>query len=974
VVGSTFVGNTPPDMAFTPVVWDTVGINQFSDTVFAGDSILINLQARDNEYLAATATGPLQKVTFSVTGVALDTSQTANTGKCPFPPCAFLNKTVPTTPATAFNTLQLKWNTDCNHLPVQVGCVVLKSSYNFVVKAFDNFCPSPAVNFYTFTVVVVAPPEMAASTLYCADVAPSGNVTLTWSLPPDTGVIDTVKYFKKHFIYRSVANGPFLLLDSDSVVTNLSYTDLTANANTGPVRYYLETKSGCDLRPRPESDTLSTIFLQVSQVGADASLVWTPLSSPLPVGSGKYYIYKEGLPAGSGIWTLIDSVANNINNYLDPITVCNDSVNYYVALTNSIGNCISRSNIDGDTLTSAIPNINPPSLRCVSVLPNEDIQINWVGTPDTASFFSSYDVYHSLALAGPYTKIGTVSNYTTNSYTHVGAQGNAQINYYYLKTKAGCNSTSIGESVSTSDTLASMKLNLNNATVGFADLSWNALRVPLPATSSGQYKVYRRVVPSLPWVLRGTTAALTFRDTITLCDTTIQYKVEIADASGCISTSSDSANQFTSVGDILDNPSLRCLAVQPNGDVQLTWVAPSDPDNFFSKYQIYSASALAGPYTLVGTVNSYATTSWLHAGANANAGSKYYYLKTLSGCSGLADNGSTGDTLASIFLSVSNATLGSAILNWNAMSNPLLASSSGTYIIKRRSTGVGVYAQIGTTSNLNYTDNITTCNVPYEYTIEIADNAPCTSISSAANGVFTYIGNVVTNPDLRCVSVQPNGQIQLSFIPPAGSNANFNEFEIWRDNGAGFTKLDSVSNIAATTFLDITANGNNQVYSYYMLTQSGCTGQINSTSNSQTLSSIYLTTTPALGTANLSWTAIANPIPASSTTGQYDVWSSYNATGNLQFYGDTNRLVYSQPINNCDTTLSHQIKLADNSGCISTSNIDANLYTYLGNVINNPDLRCVSVQPNGQIQLSFISPTGSSTNFNEFEIRFKRIY
>jgi hypothetical protein len=60
--------------------------------------------------------------------------------------------------------------------------------------------------------------------------------------------------------------------------------------------------------------------------------------------------------------------------------------------------------------------------------------------------------------------------------------------------------------------------------------------------------------------------------------------------------------------------------------------------------------------------------------------------------------------------------------------------------------------------------------------------------------------------------VQPNGQIQLSFIPPAGSSTNFNEFEIWRDNGVGFTKLDSVSSFAANTYLDITANGNNQSY------------------------------------------------------------------------------------------------------------------------------------------------------------------
>ena len=968
--------NTPPDVDTTIIFtygFQKGGINQYVDTVYAGDTIFTTIQATDFEYVGNTTSTMPQSVSFDVTGIQLDTTESANTGRCPFPPCAYLTNisgvgtTVPTGFGLFNNTINFNWRTDCNHLAKTVGCVRLSNTYNFVVKAFDSFCPSPAVNFFTLSIVVLAPPEMKASTLYCADVQPSGKVTLSWDIPLDTGLQDTVKYFRKHYIYRAIGAGPFALVDSDSVATNLVWTDNNVNANTSSVKYFLETKSGCDLLARPQTDTLSTMYLQVSQVGTNASLSWNPLGTPTnPAGSHpKYYVYKEQ-PAGSGIFNLIDSTSNT--NYLDPITVCNDSINYYIRLHNDLRGCDSRSNINGARLTASAPTINPPSLRCVSVLPNEDIQLSWVGTPDTAGIFAEYKIYHALAKAGPYTQIGTVSSYGSNTFTHIGAQGNSQPHFYYIRTKAGCDVTTTFDSPTTSDSLSSIKLNLNNATVGFADLSWNALRVPLPPTSSGQYKVYRRVVPSLPWVLRGTTAALTFRDTITLCDTTIQYKVEIADASGCISTSSDSAKQFTSIGDILDNPSLRCLAVQPNGDVQLTWVAPSDPDNFFSKYQIYSASALVGPYTLIGTVNSYATTSWLHVGASANGASKYYYLKTLSGCTGLADNGSTGDTLASIYLTVSNATLGSAILNWNAMRNPLLATSSGTYIVKRRSTGVGAYTQIGTTSSLNYTDNITTCNIPYEYTIEIADNAPCTSVSSAANGIFTYIGNVVANPDLRCVSVQANGQIQLSFIPPAGSSTNFNEFEIWRDNGAGFTKLDSVSSFAATTYLDATANGNNQSYSYYLLTQSGCTGQINSAANSQTLSSIYLTATPALGTANLNWTALATPIPASATTGQYDIWSSYNVTGNLQFYGDTNKLVYSQPILNCDTTLKHQIKLADNSGCISTSNIDTNLYTYIGNVISNPDLRCVSVQNNGQIQLSFIPPAGSSTNFNEFEI------
>ncbi|MBK9399275.1 MAG: hypothetical protein IPN36_00030 [Bacteroidetes bacterium] len=77
-------------------------------------------------------------------------------------------------------------------------------------------------------------------------------------------------------------------------------------------------------------------------------------------------------------------------------------------------------------------------------------------------------------------------------------------------------------------------------------------------------------------------------------------------------------------------------------------------------------------------MTNYATTTWLHVGANANAGVQYYYMKSLSGCDGISSDGSTSDTLASMLLSVSNATLGFADLTWNAMHTPFTGISSGS--------------------------------------------------------------------------------------------------------------------------------------------------------------------------------------------------------------------------------------------------------------------------------------------------------
>lgn len=974
------VYNTPPD------VQDLFGnpLSVIIDTVYAGDTVEIDLIAFDFEALPASAGGGPQSLSLNATGSQFGTNFTNSSAGCPFPPCATLSPplidTVPPINTLFFPlTLQtkFKWITDCNHLPRNLGCVILSSTYNFVLKTYDNFCPSPAVNFNTLTIVVLAPPAVKGARMKCADVLPNGNVNLTFLPPIDTGKADTNQFFKAFYVFRSTTGtaGPYTLLDSlkgfriTDYDTVLTYSDLTANANLGPVSYYLTTRSGCDLTQRLVSDTISTIFLQVNQVGFDASLTWTPLQTPLGASTTrKYYIWREQPPAGSGNWNLIDSTTNL--SYLDPVFVCDDSINYRIQVVDtSAANCVSRSNIDGSRLQSAIPNITSPSLRSTEVLANGDVALCWVGSIDTASYFSNYTIYHSTTKAGPFVSIGTVSVYAANAFTHVGANANNQINYYYVTLSAGCDASSVSEtSIQTSDTLASMLLLLNNSTIGFADLNWNAIRKPLPVTSTGSYIINRRIAPGA-WAVIGNTVDTFYRDVVILCDTAIQYRVDIGDASACFSKSSMDTGQFTSLGDIIANPELRCLAVQANGDVQVSWIAPPDPNNFFAAVQIYHSAAPGGPFALVGSVTNYATTSWTHVGANANTAIQYYRLVSLSGCDGLQTLGTTSATLATMLLSVSNATLGSANLSWNAMITPALGSAPGPYRVMRRSTGIGAYVQIGTTAALTYSDPITTCNIPYEYRIELDDTAPCTSISSADNDVFTYVGNIIPNPTLRCVDVVPNGNVQLFWENPSpASFVNFNEYEIWRNSGAGFVLVDSVGNSATNTYTDIIANGNAQAYSYYLVTQSGCTGQVTTGTTSNTMSSIFLTTAGVIGQANLNWSALCTPLLPSAVGGQYNVFSNYNALATLQGIGNTATLLFNHPINDCDTVINHQVTVVDNIGCTSRSNIASNTYTYIGNIVNNPDLRCVNVLANGQIQLSWITPTGSSGEFNEFEI------
>jgi len=92
----------------------------------------------------------------------------------------------------------------------------------------------------------------------------------------------------------------------------------------------------------------------------------------------------------------------------------------------------------------------PPDMTnaCATVNANGTVGINWGYPADTGMNFDAYIVYHSTSPTTPFTAIDTVKNYSSLSYTDLTPGPGA--NYYYIRTKGGCESLSIP-----SDTLKS---------------------------------------------------------------------------------------------------------------------------------------------------------------------------------------------------------------------------------------------------------------------------------------------------------------------------------------------------------------------------------------------------------------------------------------------------------------------------------------------------------------------------------------
>jgi len=85
----------------------------------------------------------------------------------------------------------------------------------------------------------------------------------------------------------------------------------------------------------------------------------------------------------------------------------------------------------------------PPDMTsgCVTTSSSGMSTISWGYPVDTGMNFDAYIIYHATSQSGPYTVLDTIVNYSQLSYVH-NAVGSGS-NYYFLRSKGGCNSLSV---------------------------------------------------------------------------------------------------------------------------------------------------------------------------------------------------------------------------------------------------------------------------------------------------------------------------------------------------------------------------------------------------------------------------------------------------------------------------------------------------------------------------------------------------
>lgn len=329
LLSSAFCSPNDPPFIRAPFESSPGVFNVYRDTVKAGDLVTFNLQVQD----FPSGTNPsADSVRVFASGLQFGANfSNPNTG-CLNPPCATLSTSLPGTGFLAYQSV-FNWQTSCNHISFNDGCVSLNNTYNFVIRATDNACPAPGQTVTTISITVLADDVIESPDIHCLDVKTNGDVDITWNQP-----IDTTASFNAWILYTgNTPTGPFTILDSIFNYNTLSYTHTGAGANTAAKYYYIRSRSGCnDAVLNVAKDTLSTIFVNATLDAANscADINWNPFNS---LGSsGNYRVFRNGVQ--------VSTTNATTTNLCDPLTNCNGNITYRIVRDNNLNACSSSSN------------------------------------------------------------------------------------------------------------------------------------------------------------------------------------------------------------------------------------------------------------------------------------------------------------------------------------------------------------------------------------------------------------------------------------------------------------------------------------------------------------------------------------------------------------------------------------------------------------------------------------------------------
>ena len=365
---------------------------------------------------------------------------------------------------------------------------------------------------------------------------------------------------------------------------------------------------------------------------------------------------------------------------------------------------------------------------------------------------------------------------------------------------------------------------------------------------------------------------------------------------------------------VVPAPDFRCLAVQSNGDILLTWLIPPDPDLTFNSYHIYSSSSLSGPYTVVDSIFNYNQNTYLHSGAGGNNASRYYFIRTRSGCFGKVFT-DPSDTLQSIFADIGTLSGISYPISWNALATPLPPTAAANYQVYKQN--AGVFQTFAQTNQLTLTDSVDACISAPAYRIELPDASGCISISNEVSETIN-LNEPVPIPGLDSVSIQQSSGQAIAGWQSGGIDTTRYRVVIYQNINGTWLPLDTLNFSDAGFFLNqlSQAADSSESYALSLIDTCGNTGPL---SPAHTTMMIALAGSSCSNSASIMWSDYQG-----FNVGSYHIYASENGGSFIRIAtvaGDANGYLYEDL--NSGSTYCFRVTAVSQNGIFTSSTIDS---------------------------------------------------
>jgi gliding motility-associated-like protein len=218
-------------------------------------------------------------------------------------------------------------------------------------------------------------------------------------------------------------------------------------------------------------------------------------------------------------------------------------------------------------------------------------------------------------------------------------------------------------------------------------------------------------------------------------------------------------------------------------------------------------------------------------------------------------------------------------------------------------------------------------------------------------------------PDLRCIEVLANGDVKLTWIPPADPSNLFFAYEIWYApiTGSTYTPLPSPpTQLSNNSYVHV---GGNAGY-YYVFIRFGPGGN-SSTLHSDTLRTIFLNILTMPGAADIKLIYNDTKRPRQTTATTYTLFKEF-PSGTWNTLATTPLNSFADTIAVCSASINYQVKILDQSGCFSISNLQGGKYSDQKSP-NIPYIDSVSVLPNGQSVIAWRVPYDKDIKYYEIQ-------